>query len=64
MRINIFGLKRREKWEEINQVLYQLWCMNQTDIMLPKFLDKDFKRCVDNIKKKYTFKQICEILDI
>ena len=63
MRINIFGLNK-ENWEEVDRVLYQLWCMNQTDTMLPKFLDADFKRCFDNIKKKYGYKKICEKLDL
>lgn len=62
MRINIFGLNK--DWKEVDRVLYQLWCMNQTDTMLPKFLDKDFKRCFDNLRKKYTYKEICEKLSL
>jgi hypothetical protein len=65
MRINIFGLgKNKEDWKMVKDVLYQVWCMNQSDTMLPKFLDRDFKRCFNNIKQKYTYKQICKELKI
>jgi uncharacterized protein YdaU (DUF1376 family) len=63
MRINIFGLKD-ERWQEVDRVLYQIWCMNQSDTMLPKFLDKDFKRCFENLKRKYTLNEICDKLSI
>lgn len=62
MKINNFGLKKN--WEEVDRVLYDIWCMNQTDTMLPKFLDTDFQRCFNNLKKRYSYKQICEKLGI
>lgn len=63
MKINIFGLKN-EDWREVDRVLYQLWSMNHTGAMLPKFLDKDFKRCFENLKRKYTYEEICDKLSI
>ena len=62
MKINNFGLKKN--WEEVDRVLYDIWCMNQTDVMLPKFLDKDFERCFNAVKKKYGYNKLCEKLGI
>ena len=62
MKINIFGLNK--DWDRVDKALYQVWCMNQSDTMLPKFLDRDFKRCFNNIKQEYTYKQICKELGI
>ena len=65
MKINLFGLnKQKENWEEVDRALYQVWCMNQSDVMLPKFMDADFKRCFENIKRKYSYKQICKELKL
>lgn len=62
MRINLFGLN--ENWDKVDEALYQVWCMNQSDTMLPKFLDADFKRCFNNIKKRYSYKEICKRLEL
>lgn len=64
MKINIFGLNKKKDWGKVDKALYQVWCMNQSDTMLPKFLDADFKRCFDNIRKQYSYKRICEELKI
>lgn len=57
-------MRIKQNWKEVERVLYDIWCMHQSDVMLPKFLDADFKRCFDNVKKKYTYKQICEKLSL
>lgn len=54
----------KRNWKKVENELYEVWCMNQTDTMLPRFLDKDFKKCFENIKKQYGYKQICDKLQI
>lgn len=64
MRLNNFGLNKEDKWKRVEDELYLTWRMNQSDTVLPRFLDTDFKRCFDNIKKQYTYKQICKELKL
>ena len=64
MKINIFGLNKNENWKEVEKALYQVWCMNQTDTMLPKFLDRDFDRCFNNVKRQYGYNKLIEKLGL
>ena len=64
MRINIFSLNKKEDWGKVDRELYQVWCMHQSDVMLPKFLDTDFKKCFNYVRKKYGYKKICEKLEL
>ena len=64
MKINLFGLGKNEKWQEVENALYDIWCMHQSDIMLPRFMDADFKAAYNRIKKKYTYKELEAKLDL
>ncbi len=64
MRINIFNFGKKENWKEVESVLHQLWCMNQTKPIFPKCCDFDFKKQLKHIKQKYTYKEICEKLSL
>ncbi len=62
MRVNIFGLNKN--WKEITDALYDVWCMHQSDVMLPRFCDNDFKQCFERVKKQYGYKELRKILKL
>lgn len=61
MKINLFGLKN---WQKVEDELYTIWCMNQSDVMLPRFMDNDFKRCFENVKRQYGYNKLVEKLGL
>lgn len=53
MKINIFGLNKRDDYKKVKDELYLVWCLNQKPPYLPQFCDTEFQKCFNYVKQKY-----------
>lgn len=53
MKLNLFGLSRRDDWKEVKRVLHQIWQFNQKPPYIPMCCNTEFQQCFKYVKKKY-----------